>query len=198
MRALCVCPSARLHRILVRSPSRGSRGAASCGVALTVVAPAPSCRRTNGGASLDRRSSAAAALALGFAQHDRKFALLGFNCECVSDSSKRMILSQGLLRKPSNPRRNDETASRRKAADSGRIPSTCHSLKAGRFFLGFGAGGRLPIWNGVGGFMFNSSSSVDSGRGELPLFVACACPLLYVTDPGPFFMCVGCTRQNRT
>ena len=28
------------------------------------------------------------------------------------------------------------------------------------FYLGFGAGGRLPIWHGVGGFMFNSSSSV--------------------------------------
>ena len=39
------------------------------------------------------------------------------------------------------------------------IPSTCDSLMAGRFSLGFGAGGRLPIWHGVGGFMFNSSSS---------------------------------------
>ena len=27
------------------------------------------------------------------------------------------------------------------------------------FSLGFGAGGRLPIWHGVGGFVFNSSSS---------------------------------------
>ena len=40
-----------------------------------------------------------------------------------------------------------------------RLPSTCDSLKAGQFSLGFGAGGRLPIWHGVGGFMFNSSSS---------------------------------------
>ena len=38
-------------------------------------------------------------------------------------------------------------------------PSTCNSLKAGQFPLGFGAGGRLKIWHGVGGFMFNSSSS---------------------------------------
>ena len=39
------------------------------------------------------------------------------------------------------------------------LPSTCDSLKAGQFSLGFGAGGRLPIWHGVGGFTFNSSSS---------------------------------------
>jgi hypothetical protein len=32
------------------------------------------------------------------------------------------------------------------------------ALKAGQFSLGFGAGGRFPIWNGVGGFVFNSSS----------------------------------------
>ena len=41
------------------------------------------------------------------------------------------------------------------------LPSTCDcdSLQAGQFSLGFGAGGRLPIWHGVGGFVFNSSSS---------------------------------------
>ena len=39
------------------------------------------------------------------------------------------------------------------------IPSTCDSLMAGHSLLGFGAGGRLPIWHGVGGFMSNSSSS---------------------------------------
>ena len=33
-----------------------------------------------------------------------------------------------------------------------------------RVCLGFGAGGRLPIWHGVGGFMFDSSSSRRSAR----------------------------------
>ena len=36
----------------------------------------------------------------------------------------------------------------------------CGSLMAARFsfgFWGFGAGGRLPIWNGVGGFVTNPS-----------------------------------------
>ena len=37
--------------------------------------------------------------------------------------------------------------------------------------LGFGAGGRLPIWHGLGGFMFNSSSSSVFVTGV----ASCAC-----------------------
>ena len=44
------------------------------------------------------------------------------------------------------------------------IPSTCDSLMAGRFSFGFWVLVLVgsPIWHGVGGFMFNSSSSLNN------------------------------------
>ena len=56
-RALCVW-------LWGRSPSRVAHGAAACGAALALLAPARSCRRARGGVTLGRRSSAAAARSL--------------------------------------------------------------------------------------------------------------------------------------
>ena len=58
----CVCLLARwLPLIRWWSPSRCAHGAAACGAALALLAPAQSCRRTRGGVLLGGRSSAAAA-----------------------------------------------------------------------------------------------------------------------------------------
>ena len=56
-RALCVW-------LWGRSPSRVAHGAAACGAALALLAPARSCRRARGGVTLGRRSSAAASRSL--------------------------------------------------------------------------------------------------------------------------------------
>ena len=91
-RALCVW-------LWGRSPSRGAHGAAACGAALALLAPASSCRRARGGVTLGRRSSAAAARSLG-ARSARRLALLrlvaGARCLCwvvaVARRSRRRCL----------------------------------------------------------------------------------------------------------
>ena len=67
LRARCVVlgSSRSLRVALGRSPSRGAHGAAACGAALPLRAPAQSCCRTCGGVTLGRRSSVAAIRSLG-------------------------------------------------------------------------------------------------------------------------------------
>ena len=55
----------RSSRSSGQSPSRCAHGAAACGAALALLAPAWSCRRARGGVTLGRRSSVAAARSLG-------------------------------------------------------------------------------------------------------------------------------------
>ena len=57
------------------SPSRGAHGAAFCGAALALLAPAHSCRRGRGGVALSRRSSAVAARSLGAVRSAQRLAL---------------------------------------------------------------------------------------------------------------------------
>ena len=60
-RAVCVWSLARSVPLWGQSPSRGAHGAASCGAALALLAPASSCHSTHGGESLGRRSFVTAA-----------------------------------------------------------------------------------------------------------------------------------------
>ena len=72
---LCVWSLARSLPLWGRSPSRGAHGAAACGAALALLAPAWSCRRARGGVTLGRRSSAAAARSLGAVRSAQRLAL---------------------------------------------------------------------------------------------------------------------------
>ena len=63
--ALCVWSVARSLPLWEGSPSHGAHGAATCGAALALLAPAWSCRRTCGGVTLGRRSAVAAARSFG-------------------------------------------------------------------------------------------------------------------------------------
>ena len=86
VRALCVLPVVQWRRVRGRPPSRDSRGAADYGIALAIVAPAPSRCRAHVGVALGRRGSAAAALAFGSA---RRRGSATFSCRggCASRSA---------------------------------------------------------------------------------------------------------------
>ena len=71
----CVWSLARSLPLWRRSPSRGAHGAAACGAALALLAPAWSCRRARGGVALGRRSSVAAARSFGAVRSARRLAL---------------------------------------------------------------------------------------------------------------------------
>ena len=74
-RALCVWTSTRSLPLWGRSPSRGAHGAAACGAAMALLAPAGSCHRARGGVAHGRRSSAEAASSLSEMHLDRRLAL---------------------------------------------------------------------------------------------------------------------------
>ena len=74
-RTLCVWTSTRSLPLWGRSPSRGAHGAAACGAALALLAPAGSCRRARGGVALGRRFSVELARSLGAVRSARRLAL---------------------------------------------------------------------------------------------------------------------------
>ena len=143
-----------------RSPSRGAHGAAACGAALALLAPACWCHRDVGGVTLGRRFSASAARALGTVRSARRLAL----SECRRQRSR--FLSGGVA----VTRRSRRHCLRRRASAPGTgsvvPPRSWANYARPPLFCGGGLPFRRGVWCPAARALF-----VLSSTRSIPLWV---------------------------